>query len=216
MNLNAQQERIATFLSQGLKASQVASIVGCTSAYLSQLLGKDGELTEEQTAFRAHIKAKQEQSYGAGGTTEDEIVTAKYLGLEHKLIQQVEQTMQYAEFPQLVAALRVVGERQEKRAARQNMKMLAEQGAFKPQQIVNISLPSHALPEYQVSGQNEIVSVGGRAMAPLSSSAVKNLFSAKRDGQKMVTQGEVVGAEVLPSEAGNGLEQVLVKVVEDF
>lgn len=177
MALSPQQHRIAGFLASGLKAAQVCQIVSVTPSYISQLLA-----TEE---FKEAVQAKAAELMGGEATDEDKLISDKYLAMEHKLLGQIEQTMQFAEFTQLVNALKVVGERQEKRAARK-AGLVPHNGTTIIQQTVQITVPAHALPEYQVSGQNEVIAVGDRTMAPMSASAVKQLFAAKKQGQTLV------------------------------
>lgn len=174
MALNSQQERIIGFLAQGLKPAQVASIVGCTPAYISQLLSA----TDGPEGFREGLQEKVKE-LSASGDIEENSVTSKYLSMEHKLLQTIENRLAEAEFPALVNALKVVGERQEKRALRKAGLLLPQQGNY-TQNIINISVPAHALPEFKMNGNLEVTSIGDRIMAPMSSAAVRQLFQSKK------------------------------------
>ena len=174
MALNSQQERIIGFLAQGLKAAQVASIVGCTPAYISQLCSaQDGP-----EGFKESLQEKVKELTSAGDI-EESSVSSKYLSMEHKLLQTIENRLGEAEFPHLVNALKVVGERQEKRAARKAGLSVAQHGNV-VQNIINISVPAHALPEFRMNGNLEVTSIGDRIMAPMSSDAVRQLFKSRR------------------------------------
>lgn len=173
MALNSQQERIIGFLAQGLKPVQIASIVGCTPSYISQLCGAEGP-----EGFAPALQEKVKE-LTAAGDIEESSVTSKYLSMEHKLLKTIEDRLGEAEFPALVNALKVVGDRQEKRAMRRAGLSVAQHGNV-VQNIVNITVPAHALPEFRMNGNLEVTAIGDRIMAPMSSSAVRQLFAAKR------------------------------------
>lgn len=193
--LNPQQKRIATFLAQGLKASQVATIVGVSEGYISQLCSEAGPEGFKE-AVRSKAEEVEEQS------DEDTLVSAKYLSLEHRILKQIEGQLAFAEIPQLIQALKVVGDRQEKRAARKNVVGLIGQGLIGNNQInvTVLNLPAHAIPEYQVNGQGQVVAVGDRGMSPMNSQAVRQLFKDKKNEEAV--------RDMLSCAAGNGLEQV--------
>ena len=174
MALNSQQERIIGFLAQGLKAAQVASIVGCTPAYISQLCAPDGA----NEAFREALTEKAKE-LSSSGDIEETTVSSKYLSMEHKLLKTIEDRLGEAEFPALVNALKVVGERQEKRALRKAGLSVAQQGTL-VQNIVNITVPAHALPEFRMNQNLEVTAIGDRIMAPMSSDAVRQLFKSRK------------------------------------
>ena len=173
MALNSQQERIIGFLAQGLKPSQIATIVGCTPAYISQLLGEEGPEGFAQALTEKAKELSQQED------VEEKTISAKYLSMEHKLLQSIENRFGEAEFPQLVNALKVVGERQEKRALRKAGLVQLPHGNI-TQNIVNISVPSHALPELRMNERLEVTAVDERIMAPMSSAAVRQLFQNRR------------------------------------
>lgn len=115
----------------------------------------------------------------ASGDIEESSASSKYLSMEHKLLQTIENRLGEAEFPALVNALKVVGERQEKRAQRKAGLLAPQQGQY-TQNIINISVPAHALPEFKMNGNLEVTSIGDRIMAPMSSAALRQLFQSKR------------------------------------
>lgn len=173
MSINSQQERIIGFLAQGLRPAQIATIVGCTPSYISQLLGDDGP-----EDFKSALQDKAKE-LSASDDVEEKTVSTKYLSMEHTLLKTIENRLNEAEFPALVNALKVVGDRQEKRAQRR-AGLLAPQGANITQNIVNISVPAHALPEFRINGNLEVTAIGDRIMAPMSSAAVRQLFQDRK------------------------------------
>lgn len=163
------KERIIDFLAQGMKPSQVASIVGCTAGYVTQV-SKDPSNEE---------KIREKQVALLPTLTEDKVLNNKYMAVEHTLLNQLESMAGMAEFRDVTRALEVVGNRQEKRLAR--LTAPAGGSGSGTNVLINLTLPAHAtlnLPSYQLNEKNEVISIGERAMAPMSSDAVKNLFAA--------------------------------------
>lgn len=187
MALNIQQQRIANFLAQGLKPVQISSIVGVTPAYISQLCSEEGP--EE---FRSYVQLKAAEQQES--VDEDALVSAKYVSVEHKLLQAMETALLGAELPAIANALKIVAERQEKRAARK-AGIMVPGGTFNQQVHVTIlNLPAHAVPEYQLNGQGQVIAVDGQGLAPMSSNAVKQLFQARKKALVIPEEQEVQGA----------------------
>ena len=110
---------------------------------------------------------------------EEESISAKYSAAEHALIKQVMEMAPVSELRDVTAALRVVGDRQEKMKLRLSPAM---NSATQNLTVVSITLPSHALaaPKIQQNSQREIIALDGNTLAPLSSTAVTNLFNSMR------------------------------------
>jgi hypothetical protein len=167
------QERISEFLAQNIKPEQVASIVGCSAGYISQLL-KDPIFKEKVLA-----KAAEYQSSNAPKDIEDKVIANKYLAVEHKALQRIESAMDHAELPALVLALREIGNRQDKRAQR-HLPQLSQAPGVTHNTIIALNLPAHMavnVPTYQLNEVKEVIAIGGESMATLSSEGVKNLFA---------------------------------------
>jgi transcriptional regulator with XRE-family HTH domain len=163
------KERIASYLSQGLKPAQVASIVGCTPAYLSQLVKEAKENPEGEFALLLkEYSVKETEAF-----SEDKLLTNKYLSMEHKLLEQMEASMQFAELPAITAALRVVAERQEKRMTR----LQAPTTPAHITNVVQITVPAHAIPSYSINANQEVIKIGDQNLAPMSADGVKGLFA---------------------------------------
>lgn len=193
MALNIQQQRIAHFLAQGLKPAQICGIVGVTPSYISQLLSEDGP--EE---FKEFVKAETLEM--ASKVDEDALLSAKYMSAEHKILKAIEDSIVMAELPVMIQALKVIGDRQEKRASRKaGLTSIAQMVSNNQTNITVLTLPAHAVPEYEVNGQGQVVAIDGQGMSPLSSNGVKQLFAARKEGMKLV--------QALPVADGNGLEQ---------
>ncbi len=155
-------DRITTLLASGLKPSNVASIVGCSPARISQLSSDQ----HFQDLLSAKIAEAEESD------VEEKTITAKYIAAEHILLNQIIDMAPVSELRDVTAALRVVAERQEKAKTRLN----PVQGTTIINQTVQIAVPSHTLPEISLTKDLEVVSVNTLNLAPLTSEGVTNLF----------------------------------------
>ena len=155
-------ERITTLLASGLKPSNVASIVGCSPARISQLSHEQ----HFQDLLASKIAEAEESD------VEEKTITAKYIAAEHILLNQIIDMAPVSELRDVTAALRVVAERQEKAKTRLN----PVQGTTIINQTVQIAVPSHTLPEISLTKDLEVISVNTLNLAPLTSEGVTNLF----------------------------------------
>lgn len=164
MNL---KDRIAHYLARGLKASDVAEVVGCSPSYISQLL-KD-----------AQFKEAVEQQMQEAPPSEDDALATKYMGLEHKIVAEMSVAVSGAELPHLTRAMEAVARAQDLRERRKNP-LLIHSGSQQTINVVSVMLPAHALQAPQrltLNSQSEVVAIGEKALAPMSSSGVKDLFT---------------------------------------
>ena len=168
-------ERITTLLASGLKPSNVASIVGCSPARISQLSADP----HFQDLLAAKVAEAEESD------VEEKTITAKYIAAEHILLNQIIDMAPVSELRDVTAALRVVAERQEKAKTRLN----PVQGTTIINQTVQIAVPSHTLPEISLTKELEVISVNTLNLAPLTSEGVTNLFkNLKADKEAMEIQ----------------------------
>lgn len=169
------QERVLKFLASGLTETQVASIVGVTPARIFQLKAEEG--------FKQRLLEEQAQAEEkTGEEAEDEILTGKYLAVEHSLLKQMESQIPYSELRDCTNALKVITDRQHQRQTRKLQQRALEQYRGANLTLVSITLPSHAVPkpEIQLNEQQEIVAIDKIPMAPLSSDAVRALFQTRK------------------------------------
>lgn len=175
--------RIATLLASGLKSNQVSSIIGLSPARISQISAEE--------SFQSLLQEKLADA--SKKDVEETAITAKYLSAEHLLIDQMVQMAPSAELRDVTAALRVITERQDKASLRRNP---IHAGVTVHQHVVQLNLPTHALPEIIISKENEVTAINETNLAPLTADGVQNLF-------KRMKSTELLG----PSEArGSSLE----------
>lgn len=171
------KDRIALYLSHGLKAEAVASIVGCSPAYISQLL--------KNPDFKQDVEARMTEA--AGGETDT--LATKYESTEHTLVSAIGQAAAGADLPQLARALDSISRARDLREKRKNPALAAAAAGQVNVQVVSVMLPGHALPapqQLQLNKQSEVIAIGDRALAPMSSANVKQLFNKLADAKESV------------------------------
>lgn len=180
------RERIMKLLIGGLKASEIISIVGCTPAYISQLLSDPDFRQEVEAGMMLAATEKKEEDH----------IDTRYQNTEHKLLTAMEASLVSGEasLGEISRALEVVGKRREaKRIALQPASNVS------PTQIniISLTLPTHAIPNHrpvvELNNQQEIIAIDAKPLAPMSSNGVKNLFekmAAAKQGIPILTVEE--------------------------
>lgn len=184
------QERVASLLSAGLAPSQVATIVGCSPGLISQL--------KSDPDFMLLLEAKNAERVEED--IEEVSLSAKYSAAEHALVKRVMEMAPAAELRDVTSALRVISERQEKMKSRLNP---VTPTALIQQTIVNLTLPSHAIPRkaIEMTTNQEVISIGSRALAPMPSDAVTSLFSKMNGGKQNEQSPSITNPESSSPEA---------------
>lgn len=170
------KEKILHYLANGLAASQVATLVGCSPAYISQLLKEDD--------FKNQLKAKILDN----PATVDEKLEDKYSAVEHALVNSVQEAIPGADLPAITRALDVVARIRHDRHVRKNP-VLAQTNVNV--QYVQLTMPNHVVrhsPVISLNEKSEITAIDNQPMAPLSSDGVKNLFLRMKERQAETVQ----------------------------
>jgi len=160
------QLAIAKYLAQGLSQVQVASIMGCTPSYISQLV--EQENVKELILFeQKRIEIEKE----------DAVQEYKYTSLEKKAQDYLEDQMPFAEYKDVLKLLEILNRRKEKPAPQiiNNTQI----------NVTKLSIPAAAMPEFTVNAQNEVIGIGEKSLAPMSSAGVKEMFSNMRKKEEI-------------------------------
>lgn len=181
------RDRIASLLASGVKPSVVSSLVGCTDAYISQLR-KDEE-------FKLYVEELCEQkseevlaSPEAARESERSLHKDRIAGLEAKLLDSFLDDLPYMNFQDKTRLLSEVGKRRDAEDNREKGRLdreamlnaqrldggLVNNGTI---QVVQLMIPRIAVPELQLSSNNEIVSIGERSTAPMPTARLKDYLS---------------------------------------
>ena len=158
------KERIKEYLADGIKPAQVCTLVGCSSAYISQLLSN------------ADFKAEVEAAMLHNTKPQDEILSSRYTSVEASILSAMQSQVDGADLPQLSKALDSITRAQESKAKIRNPALA---GGAIVQQVVQINLPMHALPapQAQLNDKGEVIAIDNKLLAPMSANGVKNLFN---------------------------------------
>ena len=187
-------ERIATLLASGLPPAQVATIVGLSAGRISQIM--------KEESFIPILASKQAEVQAAD--IEEISLSAKYTAAEHGIIDQMMAMIPHAELRDLTGALRVVAERQEKAKVRLNP---IQGSAPVIHTTVQLALPTYVMPAIQYNQEKEVISVGNRDLAPMSSNAVTSLFKGmsevKHDERTIHAIAEESLREALPQSSNS-------------
>jgi hypothetical protein len=170
-------ERIIAFLAQGTPAVEVMNITGVSSAYMKGLLADPEFLKEVEEKAKGYLKEADEE----------EIVSNKYLSVEHKILKAIEGQVGTAELGDLTRALQVVANRQDKVASRKAGFNPNGQNTTTINQVI-LNLPQHAIPEYVLNSNKEVVQINDRTMNPMNSKTVQGLFEGMRENMVTVEQ----------------------------
>lgn len=169
------QLAIIKYLAQGLMQEQVASIVGCTPGYISQLV-KQQEVIEQIEYYKLQYtqseKDKQEE--------EDQ-----YTRLAKKARLHLEDNMPYAEYKDVLKLLEILEKRKEVKIPTQQTNI--------QQNVTILQVPAAAVPEFTVNSNNEVIGLGDQSLAPMSAQGVRQVFNdykAKEEEKKRQKEKE--------------------------
>lgn len=158
--------RIAKMMAAGILPGNIASAVGVSPGRISQIL-KEEEFKKILAVEEALIEKE---------SNDDKVITTKYETVEQSLLNRILELAPTSEMREATAALRVVGDRQEKMKQRINPVPLPSSNIYNT--VVQLNLPKHAIPELQLSSNREVIAIGEQALAPLNSKGVTDLFKS--------------------------------------
>jgi len=183
------KDRVIAYLAQGFPQVKVASMCGCSEAYVSQVaLENISEIEIEKKKI---------------AVAEEEIaLDSRYVKLESKVLSQFEANLPFAEFTDLTKAMGMLIQRRQK--------TVVPAGIVHDNrtQVVVLQLPQAAVPELLFNERKEVISVDGKPLAALNAPAVRELFERVADKQaqrvleRIVTQRatDLEEAILVPSE----------------
>lgn len=185
------KEQIKELLGNGIDAVTVASVVGCDTSYISQLMSEDS-FAGEVSALRAVALTSH--------TKRDASLDA----VEDKLIAQLGELVdQHAFFKprDVLSALAVVN-----RAVRRGVPAGQQNIGTAVQTIVNINLPTVARQKYTTNRQNEVIQVDEQTLVTMPAHVLlKRLAEQKSEAGQDVGHYEEA-AKYLPS----GIESKII------
>lgn len=154
-------EKIKRLLGRGLQQAVVASAVGCSESYVSQLMARED--------FAAAVNELRVAFLEADGNREERMAS-----IEDKITEKLEKAIPYMMKPQeLLNAYKVINGR--KRGTESSL-------AVAPmQQVVQVNLPVFIQHNFLSNKNNEIVEVAGRSMATLTPASLKHMLADRQE-----------------------------------
>lgn len=183
------KNRIMKYLADGVKPKDISTIVGCTPAYVSQLLADED--------FRAELTELIATS-SAAPDAEDNKLTTKYVTMEHKLLGAMEAAMGDAKLGEITRALEVIAKRQTDVRAINKPAPVANNI-----QIVNLTLPASSKissPKVIMNEAQEVVAIGQDVLAPMSSEGVRSMFQQLKERTQNVIASANQGPVAVPAD----------------
>lgn len=164
-------ERIARLLAQGMQPKNIATLVGVSPSYITNL-GNDPDFRD--------IVAELQTLNATEGSEADEFnhYKDKLAATENSILDSINAQLAYFTPRELSAALVAVGSRRDKIMTPQFA--TATQVNFdangKPLQLTQISIPNICAPDLTFGSNNEIVAVGTRSVAPMATNTLRQML----------------------------------------
>lgn len=148
------RDQILKLLGNGLSPTLVATTVGCTPAYISQLMQEDEFALEVAKRRCANFEQAADRD-------------AKYDKLEDALLSKLEDILHLMMKPRdILDALTRIN------AAKRRGTVAVPNADDVKTTIINLHLPSIALQAFQLNGQSEVVQVGERELVNMPAGAL--------------------------------------------
>lgn len=155
--MSAKRDQIASLLGNGLSPETVASAVGCTPSYISQLLAED--------EFRDLVTSRRVVAITARGDRDDKIDN-----IEDMLIEQLHDVVKAKAFYKprdLLTAMSIIN-----KAVRRGPQQSQVADQVRP--VVNITLPVAIQQRFVMTPNNEVVAVGEQTLVTMQAGTLLN------------------------------------------
>lgn len=154
-------EKILHLLGTGLSSEVVATAVGCDPSYISQLLADED--------FRNKVTERRLVSL-TSATTRDQ----KYDTLEDRLLDKLDEVVQYITKPREVIAALAAMNKMERRGGKPQEQVTINN------KIVNLVLPERVAMQFTTNSHQQVVGVNGKSMLTLDSRRLPELAGQKK------------------------------------
>lgn len=171
------KERILKLLASGIPPAHISQIVGCTPAYVSQLLAN--------SEFKEKLA---EELISKPADAEEEQLDIKYAATEHRILHAINNSLEGAKLGELTRTLEVVAKRQTEVKKIAAIRTAPASGKT----VVNLTLPAifykTQAPAIEMNSESEVISIGGNNLAPLQAGGVKSLFDKLKERRMELQQ----------------------------
>lgn len=174
-------QKVKSLLGEGLSQEIVATAVGCTPGYISQLLSDE--------TFKAEVDEIKMKK--AAFKTETD---RRYDELEDRFLTQLENNVALFRKPRdLLAGLKFVNEAKRKTGA--------EVGKDLPAEVVPLRLPAIIMQNnYKVNIHGTMIEVGDRDLAPMPSGELIKTLEERREREARAKLPEKITGQIFPQE----------------
>jgi predicted transcriptional regulator len=158
-------DRIIYYLATGMQHNKIADIVDCTPSYVSQCLA-DPDNADQIARMSKELKRSEQE----------EAIEEEYIKLEESVVAQVKQNLPFAEFNDLTRLMDSLIKR------KQSTNPLGiVSNVQNNNHITILQVPKSVLPgEIVLNPQSELIAVGDKSLAPMTTFSVKKLFEGLR------------------------------------
>jgi hypothetical protein len=163
------KDQVIHWLARGFQPVKVAEIVGCTAAYVSQI-----QAAADYTDLLAEEKKGIERSKQA-----DEI-EEEYIKLESSVVAQAKDNLAFADFRDLTQMMSALIQRRQKSTVSAGSIVSNVQN----NKTFILQVPASVVPELMLNENKEIIAIGGKTLAPMPATGVRELFNAIEDKRK--------------------------------
>lgn len=187
------KDQVVSMLAQGISPVQVATTIGVSESYISQLMGDED--------FRAAL-----ESHRVARTKEDLEFDSQLERTEKTYLDKIEDKAKFANLQQSMQAFKILnGARRRKDGA--IVGSHTQVGV-----VVNIQLPQSAIPQYVVNGKNEIVEVDGKTLVSATPRRLDEILAARRGPEALQEKMKLPGITRV-ERAAVALEEITNKPV---
>lgn len=163
--LTATHQKILDLLGSGLPEGTVASAVGCTPAYISQLLS--------EPEFRSQVLEKRVVALQAQSKRD-----GRYDALEDRLLERLEEILPFmSRSAEVTRAMQVVN------AAKRRGSSIDQPAQLENTRQVILNMPVSVINQFALSASREVIEVNGKPMVSATSQQLKNMVDAAQ-GEK--------------------------------
>lgn len=186
--MSTKNDRIAQLKAQGMPTGMIASLVGCTSSYVSQLSATE-EFMEE--VARLQLEAGQEEAEeNKHEARELGNYKDKLAGAEHRVLDNLLGRLDEMDDRTALSMLTVIGQRRDAiyKAQQENRRptslatqVLGVHGlpAGSTLRMVELSMPAVSVPELTFGPNSEVTAIGSRSVTPMPAATLLKILEGE-------------------------------------
>lgn len=164
------KERIVHYVAQGIQPVQIASILGVSPQYISEV--------QNDPAFSVALAAVQKTM---AKTLVEEKHEEDYVKLESSVLRQIKESLPFAEFHDLTRLMDSLIKRKQS-IAQVPGGIVHNTTTYN---TVVLKVPQVVAPDILINERREVIAVDGRTMAPMTTQGVRSLFEILKEKREL-------------------------------